>query len=237
VWREGYHPLAEVVQPPVNGFLDEDDQRAYETGTFHLNGHLPVTSRRDGLVTWKGGGRLKLPLMDARKAYEILDRNGSDGPALTVTGAKPGEMTLTTNHGPTTVPAWLFTLDGYATPLRQAAVSPSKLPEPPVGPVRNVPGGELTALAGLVDVAGDGRSVSVLATHGGCDDGPAVDVLETRGSVVLSAYVVGTHDGPCDSALYAGKVNVRLAAPLGDRVLLDASTGRPVPLSPSPGWS
>ncbi|MFF0399559.1 hypothetical protein ACFYSJ_27915 [Streptomyces sp. NPDC005248] len=68
-----------------------------------------------------------------------------------------------------------------------------------------------------------------MANHGACDDGPAVDVLETGGTVVLSASVVGTKDGPCTSQLLAKEVTVKLDRPVGDRVLLDAFTGRPVP--------
>jgi hypothetical protein len=69
----------------------------------------------------------------------------------------------------------------------------------------------------------------VLAKHGACDDGPAVDVLETEGSVVLSASIRGTSDGPCTSQSLAKKVTVKLRRPVGERILLDAFTGRPVP--------
>ncbi|MEU6012213.1 hypothetical protein [Streptomyces sp. NPDC047453] len=56
-------------------------------------------------------------------------------------------------------------------------------------------------------------------------------VLETDGSVVLSTSVVGTKEGPCTADLLGEMVTVKLDRPLGDRVLLDAFTGRPVP-----GW-
>lgn len=40
--------------------------------------------------------------------------------------------------------------------------------------------------------------MTVVALHGVCDDGPVVDVLETRGSVVLSASVNYLNDeGDC----------------------------------------
>ena len=91
---------------------------------------------------------------------------------------------------------------------------------------------ELLPRGRLVEVAGDGRSVTVLAHHGSCDDGPAVHALETDGSVVLYASVVGTREGPCTRDLRAEEVTVRLARPVGDRVLLDAFTGRPVPNGP-----
>ncbi|WP_455359345.1 hypothetical protein [Streptomyces sp. SYSU K21746] len=229
VWRKGYYPMGEAVQLPETAFRNEADKRAYDTQNFVLRGELPASPPKDGQVKWESGGSLTSPLMGARKAYETLARGSNDGPHLTVTGAKLGEMTLATSRGPATVPAWLFTLEGYGTPLKRVAVSPSKPPEPPIKPAQEVSTSELAPLGGLVEVAGDGRSVTVVANHGSCDDGPAVDVLETGGSVVLSASVVGTKDGPCPGALSREKVTVKLDRPVGDRVLLDAFTGRPVP--------
>lgn len=241
MWRNGYHPMGDAVQPPENAFRTEADQRAYTTQNFVLRGALPTTQHKDGQVKWQRGGSLTLPVMGARKAYETLARGRNDGPHLTVTGAKLGAMTLATSRGPATVPAWLFTLEGYDSPLKRAALIPSKLPQPPIQPVEEMPTAELAPLDRLDKVAGDGRSVTVVATHGACDDGPAVHVLETSGSVVLSASVVGTKDGPCTSELRHEEVTAKLDHPVGDRVLLDAFTGQPVPYGerngPSASWS
>jgi hypothetical protein len=40
---------------------------------------------------------------------------------------------------------------------------------------------------------------------------------------------------PCAAMLVQRLAAVRLAAPLDDRVVLDAATGRPVTLEPTPG--
>ncbi|SFF18437.1 hypothetical protein [Streptomyces mirabilis] len=240
-WRQGYHPVADAVQLPEGGLRDKADQRAFTTQNFVLRGALPALPHKDGEVRWTSGASLTLPLMEAREAYERVARGGNDGPHLTVTGAKPGEMTLATSRGPATVPAWLFTLEGYDTPLKRAAVGPSKLPESPIGPSRDVPAGALVPLDRLVEVAGDGRSVTVLADHGSCDSGPAVHVWETGTSVVLSASVLGARKGPCTGEMIRARVTVKLTRPLGDRILLDAHTGRPVPHEgpheASPSWS
>ncbi|MGY1577842.1 hypothetical protein [Streptomyces sp. MN13] len=226
VWRAGYHPSGETVQLPEDA-LRGTDKEAYAARDFELRGELPDLAREEGTVRWKGGGSLTLPLTDAREAFADLDRSDGRAP-LTVTGVRLGEMTLATDRGPATVPAWLFTLDGYGTPLKQAAVSPSEPPRSPIGPARDTLGDELGPLPGPGRVAVDGRTVTVVAWHGGCDDGPAVHALETAGSVVLSASVAGAGDGPCTAELLAAEVTVRLDRPLGDRVLLDAFTGRPV---------
>ncbi len=238
VWHEGYYPLEAVVQLPENGLRSTADRSAYETGNFDLRGELPAAPRKAGRVAWKSGYSITMQVMGAEKAYKALDRDSSPGPRLTVTEAKLGEMTVGTSRGPATVPAWLFTLDGYDTPLKRAAVSPSKLPEPPIKPLgQEVPTDVLAPLGGLANVAQDSRSVTVAATHGSCDNGPAVDALETSDSVVLSASVVGSKDGNCPGAKLSEKVTVELDRPVGNRIVLDAFTGRPVPYSEWPGAS
>jgi hypothetical protein len=87
----------------------------------------------------------------------------------------------------------------------------------------------------------DGRSITVKATHGACDDGPVVKVLETDESVVLYASIAGAQSGPCRTDMIEQSVKVELWKPLDDRILLDALTGRPVPYGEpnglSPSWT
>ncbi|GHH16993.1 hypothetical protein [Streptomyces lanatus] len=227
-WRTGYYPIADPAQLPEDAFHDDADKEAYLTQNVVLRGNLPETPQTDAKVTWRSGESLTLPLLGARAAYEKLGGGDlSPGPHLTVTGAKLGETTLATSRGPATVPAWLFTIEGYDTPLKRVALNPSKPPKPPIGPAGQL-GSALWELNKVVEVTADGRSVTVLAHHGACDDGPAVDVLETDGSVVLSGYVVGASDELCTAQLLSKKVTVELDRPLDDRILLDAFTGRPV---------
>jgi hypothetical protein len=227
--------MAPTVQLPGRGLRDEADRHAYEIGNFDLRGELPAAPGRSGQVTWRNGRSLTTPLMDAEQAYRALDSADSPGPRLTVTGARLGDMTVVTSRGPATVPAWLFTLEGYDSPLKRAAVSPSRLPRPPIRPLgADVPVDVLAPLAGLREIVGDGRSVTVVAHHGSCDDGPVVEAHETSGSVVLSAAVTGVEDGPCTRELRGTRVTVKLDRPVGDRVLLDAFTGRPVPYTEQP---
>ncbi|MEY2242146.1 hypothetical protein AB8A21_04200 [Streptomyces sp. BF23-18] len=227
-WQRDYYLLGDAVQLPGGAFHNDADKRAYATRNFDLRTPLPDAPKKPGRIRWTDGEALTLPLTSARAAYDKLDRGESPGPALTVTGARLGDMTVLTSRGKATVPAWLFTVKGYDTPLKHIAVTPPKLPRPPIGAVQQETD-ELVPLHGLNTVAQDGRTLTVLAKHGACDDGPAVDVLETEGSVVLSASIRGTSDGPCTSQSLAKKVTVRLRRPVGDRILLDAFTGRPVP--------
>ncbi|MFF1399192.1 hypothetical protein ACFVZD_36035 [Streptomyces sp. NPDC058287] len=241
-WRAGYYPMGDAVQLPRSGLRSKADKQAYEDQNIVLRGELPGTSPRDGQVKWPGGDALHRPLVDADQSYRTLAGTHVGGePHLTVTGVELGEMVMTTSRGPAAVPAWLFTLDGYDTPLKQAAAVPSRLPPSPIKAAHDIPGYPLNRLIGITD---DGRSVTVVALHGVCDDGAEVDALETRGSVVLSATVKGHDDGAiCTKQARMQQVTVKLERPVGDRVLLDARTGRPLPykalhgISPSPKGS
>ncbi|MFI2215047.1 hypothetical protein [Streptomyces sp. NPDC020141] len=234
-WRSGFHPMGDMVQLPKGGPRSKADARAVRERGFVLEGRLPAARPQDGRVAWDGGESLARPLAGAHESFETLTGARVGGkPHLTVTGAKLGEMTVATSRGPAVVPAWLFRLKGYDSPLKRAAVAPSTLPQPPIEQAREDPG----HLDRLVEVSPDGRSVTVVALRGACDGDSVVEVLETRGSVVLSATVEDPQNGgDCTAQLLSQQVTVTLKRPVGDRVLLDAHTGRPVAYKPSPGPS
>ncbi|MGW3266082.1 hypothetical protein [Streptomyces sp. NPDC001056] len=234
-WRAGYHPMGDVVQLPRGGLRSRAEEEALRDHAVVLRGTLPGAGPKNGRVTWVGGGSVARPMVGAAESYEALAGGRADGkPHLTVTGAKPGRMTVATSRGPAVVPAWLFSLEGYADPLKRSAVTASPLPRPPIGWSRGVPG---LPLARVVRIAADGRSVTVIALDGACDDGPVVTVLETAGSVVLSGAVENREHGDCTKQARLRQVTVKLARPVGDRVVLDAHTGRPIPCEPAYGPS
>ncbi|MFF7209694.1 hypothetical protein ACFZAU_04035 [Streptomyces sp. NPDC008238] len=228
-WREGFFPLQDVVRLPDGAFRTDADKQAYLMRNFEHRGPLP-RGAREGRIRWADGTSSPVTAMTAREAYDRFDEEpaGREDP-LTVTKATFGEMTLLTSRGTARVPAWHFTLDGYDRPLVRAAIGPASLPRAPIATLSEAtdPG---MPLHGLREVAGDGRSVTVEAGHGACDDGPAVEVLETRDSVVLHGAIRGAEDGLCTKQLVIEPVTVRLDRPLGGRILLDAFTGAPVAL-------
>ncbi|WP_406487852.1 hypothetical protein [Streptomyces phaeochromogenes] len=235
VWREGYFPLGDPVRLPEGAFHSDADKQAYQRQNFELRGSLPGAPPKKGEVRWRGGGSLAVPVVSARAAYEKVGGGSIPGPRLTVTGARLREMTIHTSRGSATVPAWHFRIKGYDTPLKRVAVVASKLPKPPVKPAPDLTE-DLWELPGLDTVSRDGRTVVLRAHHGSCDDGPGVDVLESADNVVFSAWIRNPSDGPCTKELRAKNVTVKLDRPVGDRMLLDGFTGRPVPYEGSP-WS
>ncbi|WP_353940209.1 hypothetical protein ABII15_00500 [Streptomyces sp. HUAS MG91] len=226
-WRAGYYPMGELVQLPEGGLHDAADKQAYEKRNFLLHGTLPDAGAKVGRVRWSPSDSLTRPLVGAADSYQSLAATHSkESPHLTVTGVKLGIMTAPTSRGPASVPAWLFTLDGYDTPLRQAAAVRSKFPTPPIKPAHDLPG---YPIEHLVRISADGRAVSVLTLHGACDEGSVVDAWETHGSVVLAARIKHRQSsGNCTKQALFQKVTVQLKRPLGNRVLLDGLTATPV---------
>ncbi|MGW7094517.1 hypothetical protein [Streptomyces sp. NPDC054874] len=222
--------MGSTVEPPEEGFRNKADAQSFENSSFTLRGDLPGTSQKYGKVTWRNGGHLDLPLIGADRAYRALSHGGSrgSGSSLVITGARLGEMVHATSRGPATAPAWQFTVEGYKSPIKQVAVNASELPESPIKPADDMSVSELAPLGGIADVGRSGASLTVLANHGSCDDGPVVRALETEKSVVLSASVTGVEDGFCSSEMNVASVSVNLDRPVDGRIVLDAFTGRPV---------
>ncbi len=67
-----------------------------------------------------------------------------------------------------------------------------------------------------------------------CNSAPEASVVETGADVTVSVTALGpSSDGAMEA--YGDVVTVTLAAPLGDRAVIDESTGREVDPLPGPG--
>ncbi|WP_199547178.1 hypothetical protein [Streptomyces sp. N35] len=229
-WHEGFFPLEELAWPPQDAWHSGEDKMAYEEGRFTLEEELPDESSR-GQIRWESGGGkpLEVEVQSAQAVFELFGHTEQSGkePRLTITGAKLDQQQVRTSRGPAYIPVWYFTIKGYDQPLIRAAVAPDAIAKTPIAPAPHR-SDDLMPLQSLKSVARDGRSLTVFAGHGACDDGPEVRALETGDSVVLTASVRGRDDGPCTSQLLTAEVTVKLKQPLGERVLLDAFAGAPM---------
>jgi hypothetical protein len=223
-WAEEFHPLDPHVQLPEVGLREE-----FENGAVRALTSLPDESA-DGAIRWEDGETSPVALMSAADAFGEMDSGIAERvegyPAMEVTGVELGEMRLHTSRGPAEVPAWLFTLDGYDTPLRYAAVAVPPSPAAPIEPAPDDSENELTGPEGLGPLSEDGRRVTVMWWEGSCE-GSALDVLETDESVVIALSVSG---GPppgtaCTAEERIVERTLELERPLGERAPLDASTG------------
>ncbi|MEV7519937.1 hypothetical protein [Streptomyces sp. NPDC091371] len=232
-WREGFHPLGALDWAPPGGFRSEDKLAAVN-GHFELRADLPADPPAAAPIRWAGGGELTLPLLSAREAYGQFAQPkapaGSERP-VPVTAVRLGETTVRTSRGQAQVPAWLFTIEGYDTPLAQIAIRPQELPKPPIEPL-GLSGGGTARISGHSAGSPDTASFEVTAGHGSCDGGVAVDVLEGTDTVVLAGRILpGKEPAPgqgCDLAMRMQNVTVTLTRPVGDRILIDSESGAPI---------
>ena len=93
-----------------------------------------------------------------------------------------------------------------------------------------------SVMDGIYQLSADGRTLSVnVKVGGGCSEtGEATaEAAESGDEVVLSVAVQRTQPafqptGPCPAHLVFKEVAVQLASPLGDRDVIDGSTGTPL---------
>lgn len=159
------------------------------------------------------------------------DRPVSDAPpkacvALTVTGARLGEVSMLTNRGEAVVPAWLFTVRELTGPVARVAVAPSAITSVPEISVGNLPA--QPGLVGPVHLTGvAGSRVSFQLGVGQCDENIQPQVFETGEAVVLGGTVT-RRDVACPDILLLHPAQVELAQPLDARPVLSAVTGQVV---------
>jgi hypothetical protein len=165
---------------------------------------------------------------------------------LYVTAAQPDTMGISTNRGTVVVPAWAFTIQGLNAQVIETALPPSSyatedsvpMPAENLGLLGKGFVGAIEASA----VSADGRTLEMWLTNNPCD--PAAEwgglVAEVGDVAVVGGWIHDPH--PAKDCAGGGNfvqgqyVTVRLAAPLGDRVILNAATGTPAlyPFHPEP---
>jgi hypothetical protein len=159
---------------------------------------------------------------------------------LDVTAAKPTTLDVGTSRGIAKVPAWAFTLKGVSGPVIQAALPAGSYVTP--GSKGSPSAARLAALgkaftgAGNATVSADGRTLTLRLFGGPCDATWGGLETEADGAVVVGGWEVDPNpDTPCAAIGISLTTTVRLPAPVGHRVIIDASTGQPVtPAFPAP---
>ncbi|MFC4059082.1 hypothetical protein ACFOWE_12295 [Planomonospora corallina] len=231
-WRRGFMPLESLEDGSRWERLPAWASLSDHNGVWTLETDLPERAPRARELRWPDGSAQTVPLASAAEAYAKLSE--PDGfieeecpPAgcrkLRVTGAELGEVPLLTSRGRVRVPAWHFTVKGVEERFTRVAVHPSVISPRPVP--REGEHEEVTAFA---PVPGEDRRLLLTYGHGDCDRTHGARAYETRHLVVVDVDVE-SGDGMCTLRLKIDQITVTLDAPLGDRVLLDAGNGLPVP--------
>jgi hypothetical protein len=227
-------PILLLGQPlRETGYHSEGAKLAVATGRFDLAAALP--SGQPATVTVKlADGRFPLPIIPAAQAYDGVRGTGSPGNApdanptpLRITRVELGTAPFDTDRGRLDLPAWLFHAPESFEPLAWPAPSPEAFWRL----------GDLNYASSDARVAADGLTLTVTMAApypGACPGDPVYRhipvVVESRTAVALGVRreVVRTEPGPrrtdCgyDLMLRTQPYTVRLAAPLGHRVLVTA---------------
>src|SRR5262249_2928174 len=152
----------------------------------------------------------------------------------------PTTTEISTSRGPATAPAWRFALEGTSAALVRVAVGEpvGVWPAPPPWDAVNPPAGH-SIESGIVST-GDRRLVAGFTGAKNGADPPwgqdyTAEAVESDLAVVVIITVTtygqrhpGQGDGFCNLMGYFRTAEVELAAPLGDRAVLEVREGLPV---------
>ena len=251
-WKTGFVPLESLTQFEWDMSLRKDASNidragevkaAIGNGWYRLAGPLPAGTPDPGQVRFADGTAMSVPVVSAEDAYAALHNPaappvascGTASCALTITGARLATTTIRSSRGPATVPAWIFTVSEVTVPAIRVAVAPSAVtPLPDPDKVWSQAPGftrlEAVVQRGNASPAVQARRLTLHFTGGVCEETRTAHVYETPELVVLGVIVTPRGLGACSSVGIPSTLDIELAEPVGDRVLLDVATSQPVTL-------
>ncbi|MFI6603002.1 hypothetical protein ACIBHX_42740 [Nonomuraea sp. NPDC050536] len=228
IWRTGFVPLEDLSRMPrkVSKQIGHDEEYGWVVA-----GPLPVAPAR-AQVRWDDGSMTRVPVIGPREALMALSPwpegySFPDGKAYKLTGATFTTMRLKTVRGMATVPAWRLYFSNLPGPIDHVAID-----QEAVGTVEDAVSGPLPGDEEITDFKVlDGRRLLVSYEYGSCNADPLdikVRVSEEPDVVVLGLDVPHQSTSLCAGTGQSRQDIVRLDTPLGDRVVLDATSRLPV---------
>ncbi len=218
--------------------VGDNNKRALMAGMVASASPLSEVAPHDGEVIWQDG-TTTVPLMSAQEAIVAIEATTeapcSDCTMLLATAAELTSGPIQTSRGPASAPIWVFTLEGTAVKVTRVAIANPVVVTPDDGgwglglaidsATGSVSGTELTvAFVGAPD-PGDKP----------CGEDYTAEAVESDLAVVV---IVTRHPhatmGACSAVGARRTATATLAAPLGNRVVLDLQQGTPVPLVLAP---
>lgn len=219
-----------------NGSHADDAKIAFLGGAVEATVDLPAQQPAPGEVLWSDGTRQEVPLISAAAALArmVAELSGAGGkcegcPALQVVGATLTTRRATTSRGDAEVPVWQFDFAPGEEPIDPISyvalkdrVSPSDW-------------GSAAYTSTILGAAGKQSDSQITITYvgGQCDASHSIETVES--TAAIAAIIATTvRPGPCTAAGVTYALVAPLGAPLGNRVVLDAGSGYPVPVYPEP---
>ena len=219
--------------------VGDNDKRALMAGMVASASPLSEVAPPDGEVSWQDGTSTKVPLLSAQDAIVAIGSTTaepcSDCTDLLVTAAELTSGPIQTSRGPATAPIWAFTVQGTDVKVTRVAIA---------DPVTVAPDDVGSQLGLAIDSASGsvGGTELTVAFVGAPDPGDkpcgedyTAEAVESDLAVVV---IVTRHPhvtmGACSAVGARRTVTATLAAPLGDRAVLDLQQGTPVPIVLAP---
>jgi hypothetical protein len=222
--------------------IGDNNKRALMAGLVEADANLSAATPPDGEVRWQDGTTASVALISAQQAVDAINTGTSepcgDCTPLRITGARLITGPIETSRGSATAPVWELTVKGTAVGVTRVAIAgavavvlpPWNANDPPVGVAiesasGTVGGRELTVAFVGSPLPGD-QPCGEDYTAEAVESDLAVAVTVTRNSHATI--------GACTSVGAPRTATLELAAPLGDRTVLEAQLGRPVPVALTP---
>ena len=224
--------------------VGDNNKRALMAGLVEAPADLPVVTPPDGEVRWQDGTTATVPLMSAQRAVTAIqgpdtEPCGDDCVPLRVTAARLTTGPIETSRGPATAPVWEFSLEGTAVRMTQVAIADPITVTPPPWEATDPPVG--LAIDSAIGTVG-GRELTVAFTGAPlpadqpCGEDYTAEAVESELAVVV---IVMRHPhvgfvAACTAVGAPRTATVKLAAPLGQRAVLEVQRGLPVPVVLTP---
>lgn len=184
-----------------DGFAEGDGKAAFLDGRIDANGKVPP---------------------EAAEAFAQLVKPGAGEPKLKVLSATQGKAMFGTDRGPAELPAWIFVLTETLGPVSVLTVKPDY---------------EAGYAMSTAKISADGMSLTVPMGHAPepCPGEPRItyepEWLESPTAVAVGLKQPTGKLGDCarDLVYRTQDYTIKLAKPLGNRVLVDSS-GNPIPV-------
>lgn len=215
-----------------------NNKQALYAGLVEGDDLVPGDVPPDGDVEWPDGTTTTIPLLSARDAVAAI-RSGAtatcdDCTAMQITAAVLSSGPVETTHGPAIVPIWEFSIEGTAVKVSRVAIADPVIVVPPPWDPNHPPVGlRIDSASATVD----GLELTVqfvgapLPGDKPCGEDYTAEAVESDLAV---AVIVTTHAhvtlGGCSAVGAIRTAVAPLAAPLGDRAVLETQEGLPVPV-------
>ncbi len=223
--------------------VGDNNKSALMAGMVEAAVSLPADPPPDGEVHWPDGSTTTVRLVSASEALAGLkaDAAGSACPdctTLQLTGARLTTAPVQTSRGPATAPVWEFTVRGTAVKVTRVAVAGGVTVTPPTwDPNRPPVGISIESATGTVG----GRQLTVTFTgapapgNQRCGADYTAEAVESSTAVVVivTEHPHGLFEA-CTAVGARRTAVVELAAPLGERAVLEVKEGLPVPVLLTP---